>query len=188
MPFEATITSIHRMTPRVKQFVVEAEEPFDFEPGQHTTSCRSSTRSPTRTGRVRPATYRIASTTVSTTSTGISTSAAFRGWSSTRRTNSTSWASTTIGCSPRVGRTARSRTERALYRLDGFTIPARHRRCLPKRRRVFAGQRPSIRTRRQHRRIRRQPRRDRRRARRPRSRPRRGGRSRVRYRTRPRGR
>ena len=37
MPFEATITSIHRMTPRVKQFVVEAEETFDFDPGQHTT-------------------------------------------------------------------------------------------------------------------------------------------------------
>jgi ferredoxin-NADP reductase len=37
MPFEGTITSIHRMTPRVKQFVVEAEEAFDFEPGQHTT-------------------------------------------------------------------------------------------------------------------------------------------------------
>ncbi len=37
MPFEATITSIHRMTPRVKQFVVEADEEFDFDPGQHTT-------------------------------------------------------------------------------------------------------------------------------------------------------
>ncbi|EMA51583.1 ferredoxin--NADP reductase [Halococcus thailandensis] len=37
MPFEATITSIQRMTPRVKQFVVEAEETFDFDPGQHTT-------------------------------------------------------------------------------------------------------------------------------------------------------
>ncbi|WP_435076893.1 ferredoxin--NADP reductase [Halococcus sp. AFM35] len=37
MPFEATITSIHRMTPRVKQFVIEADDEFDFEPGQHTT-------------------------------------------------------------------------------------------------------------------------------------------------------
>ncbi|WP_122090947.1 ferredoxin--NADP reductase [Halalkalicoccus subterraneus] len=37
MSFEATITSIHQMTPQVKQFVVEADEPFEFEPGQHTT-------------------------------------------------------------------------------------------------------------------------------------------------------
>ena len=37
MAFEATITSIHRMTPRVKQFVLRADEPFEFEPGQHTT-------------------------------------------------------------------------------------------------------------------------------------------------------
>ena len=37
MPFDATITSIHRMTPRVKQFVIEADEAFEFEPGQHTT-------------------------------------------------------------------------------------------------------------------------------------------------------
>lgn len=37
MPFEATITSIHQMTPRVKQFVVEADDEFAFEPGQHTT-------------------------------------------------------------------------------------------------------------------------------------------------------
>jgi ferredoxin-NADP reductase len=37
MPFEATITSIHWMTPRVKQFVVEADRRFEFEPGQHTT-------------------------------------------------------------------------------------------------------------------------------------------------------
>uniref|UniRef100_UPI001FE28197 FAD-binding oxidoreductase n=1 Tax=Halalkalicoccus subterraneus TaxID=2675002 RepID=UPI001FE28197 len=37
MPFEATITSIHQMTPQVKQFIIEADEPFEFEPGQHTT-------------------------------------------------------------------------------------------------------------------------------------------------------
>lgn len=37
MSFEATITSIHQMTPRVKQFVLEAEREFEFEPGQHTT-------------------------------------------------------------------------------------------------------------------------------------------------------
>lgn len=37
MPFEATVTSIHQMTPRVKQFVVEADRTFEFEPGQHTT-------------------------------------------------------------------------------------------------------------------------------------------------------
>lgn len=37
MPFDATITSIHRMTPQVKQFVIEADEAFEFEPGQHTT-------------------------------------------------------------------------------------------------------------------------------------------------------
>ena len=37
MPFDATITSIHQMTPRVKQFVIEADEAFEFEPGQHTT-------------------------------------------------------------------------------------------------------------------------------------------------------
>jgi ferredoxin-NADP reductase len=37
MPFEATITSIHQMTPQVKQFVIEADDEFDFEPGQHTT-------------------------------------------------------------------------------------------------------------------------------------------------------
>lgn len=37
MVFEATVTSIHRMTPRVKQFVVEADREFEFEPGQHTT-------------------------------------------------------------------------------------------------------------------------------------------------------
>lgn len=36
MSFEATITSVHQMTPRVKQFVVERDEPFEFEPGQHT--------------------------------------------------------------------------------------------------------------------------------------------------------
>ena len=37
MPFEATITSIHQMTPQVKQFVVEADGEFEFDPGQHTT-------------------------------------------------------------------------------------------------------------------------------------------------------
>jgi glycine betaine catabolism B len=37
MPFEGTITSIHRMTPQVKQFVIEADDTFEFEPGQHTT-------------------------------------------------------------------------------------------------------------------------------------------------------
>jgi ferredoxin-NADP reductase len=37
MSFEATITSIHRMTPEVKQFVVRADEEFEYEPGQHTT-------------------------------------------------------------------------------------------------------------------------------------------------------
>lgn len=31
------ITSIHQMTPQVKQFVIEADEPFEFVPGQHTT-------------------------------------------------------------------------------------------------------------------------------------------------------
>lgn len=36
MSFEATITSVHQMTPQVKQFVVERDEPFEFEPGQHT--------------------------------------------------------------------------------------------------------------------------------------------------------
>lgn len=30
------ITSIHRMTPRVKQFEPEADGPFSYEPGQHT--------------------------------------------------------------------------------------------------------------------------------------------------------
>lgn len=30
------IASIHRMTPRVKQFEPEADEPFSYEPGQHT--------------------------------------------------------------------------------------------------------------------------------------------------------
>ena len=37
MPFEGTITSIHQMTPQVKQFVIEADDEFEFEPGQHTT-------------------------------------------------------------------------------------------------------------------------------------------------------
>ncbi|WP_254525608.1 ferredoxin--NADP reductase [Natrinema caseinilyticum] len=37
MPFEGTITSIHQMTPRVKQFVIEADREFEFDPGQHTT-------------------------------------------------------------------------------------------------------------------------------------------------------
>jgi ferredoxin-NADP reductase len=37
MSFEATITSIHEMTPETKQFVVRAEEPFEYKPGQHTT-------------------------------------------------------------------------------------------------------------------------------------------------------
>ncbi|PSQ22928.1 phenol hydroxylase [Halobacteriales archaeon QS_8_65_32] len=37
MSFEATITSIHEMTPEVKQFVVEANGEFEYEPGQHTT-------------------------------------------------------------------------------------------------------------------------------------------------------
>ncbi|WP_440772403.1 ferredoxin--NADP reductase [Natronorubrum sp. DTA28] len=37
MTFEATITSIHRMTPQVKQFVLEADRTFEFDPGQHTT-------------------------------------------------------------------------------------------------------------------------------------------------------
>jgi ferredoxin-NADP reductase len=37
MAFEATITSIHQMTPQVKQFVIEADDEFEFEPGQHTT-------------------------------------------------------------------------------------------------------------------------------------------------------
>lgn len=37
MVFEATVTSIHRMTPQVKQFVLEADREFEFEPGQHTT-------------------------------------------------------------------------------------------------------------------------------------------------------
>ena len=37
MSFEATITSIHQMTPEVKQFVVRADEEFEYEPGQHTT-------------------------------------------------------------------------------------------------------------------------------------------------------
>lgn len=37
MVFETTVTSIHRMTPQVKQFVVEADRTFEFEPGQHTT-------------------------------------------------------------------------------------------------------------------------------------------------------
>ena len=30
------ITSITELTPRVKQFVLEAEEPFEYDPGQHT--------------------------------------------------------------------------------------------------------------------------------------------------------
>jgi len=37
MSFEATITSIHEMTPQVKQFVVRADRKFEYEPGQHTT-------------------------------------------------------------------------------------------------------------------------------------------------------
>lgn len=37
MSFEATITSIHEMTPQVKQFVVRADREFEYEPGQHTT-------------------------------------------------------------------------------------------------------------------------------------------------------
>jgi len=37
MSFEATVTSIHEMTPEVKQFVVRADEEFEYEPGQHTT-------------------------------------------------------------------------------------------------------------------------------------------------------
>lgn len=37
MTFEGTITSIHQMTPKVKQFVVEVDEQSEYEPGQHTT-------------------------------------------------------------------------------------------------------------------------------------------------------
>ncbi|WP_231186782.1 phenol hydroxylase [Haladaptatus sp. DYF46] len=33
---EVEITSIHRMTPRVKQFELVADETFEYEPGQHT--------------------------------------------------------------------------------------------------------------------------------------------------------
>ncbi|WP_227356897.1 ferredoxin--NADP reductase [Haladaptatus salinisoli] len=33
---EVEIASIHQMTPRVKQFRLVDDEPFDFEPGQHT--------------------------------------------------------------------------------------------------------------------------------------------------------
>ncbi|WP_435157121.1 ferredoxin--NADP reductase [Haladaptatus sp. DFWS20] len=33
---EVEITSIHRMTPQVKQFVLVADHEFDFQPGQHT--------------------------------------------------------------------------------------------------------------------------------------------------------
>ncbi|WP_458207653.1 ferredoxin--NADP reductase [Haladaptatus sp. NG-SE-30] len=33
---EVEITSIHQMTPRVKQFQLVDDDPFDFEPGQHT--------------------------------------------------------------------------------------------------------------------------------------------------------
>ncbi|WP_423746244.1 FAD-dependent oxidoreductase (plasmid) [Haladaptatus sp. SPP-AMP-3] len=33
---EVEITSIHRMTPRVKQFELVADEAFEYEPGQHT--------------------------------------------------------------------------------------------------------------------------------------------------------
>ncbi|GAA0231593.1 FAD-dependent oxidoreductase [Haladaptatus pallidirubidus] len=33
---EVEITSIHRMTPQVKQFELSAADEFDFEPGQHT--------------------------------------------------------------------------------------------------------------------------------------------------------
>lgn len=36
MPLDATITSVHPLTPRVKQFVLRAEgHTFDFTPGQH---------------------------------------------------------------------------------------------------------------------------------------------------------
>jgi len=35
--FDATFTSIHQMTPRVKQYLLEVEgHSFDYEPGQHT--------------------------------------------------------------------------------------------------------------------------------------------------------
>lgn len=33
---EVTVTSVHQMTPNVKQFVLEANDAFEFDPGQHT--------------------------------------------------------------------------------------------------------------------------------------------------------
>ncbi|WP_276300328.1 hypothetical protein [Halorussus lipolyticus] len=33
---EVTVTSVHQMTPNVKQFVLEADDAFEFDPGQHT--------------------------------------------------------------------------------------------------------------------------------------------------------